>query len=390
MAIEDKMTLHNRFTARARNVMQTAAHDARRLNHKQIDTEHILLGLVSEQGGLAATVLDTLRLHPVAIAMEIENRAPWRSGSAAEGDLPRSTAADSVIEFAKDEARELRDDYVGTEHLLLGLLREGAGLAARVLADLGLTTEAVRAEILRIRPAVKLPATATPRPNSDLDQWSEAERGFFVGLFRSAVDYYKPKIEKRTGVDLGNIAVWDYDRMHEHASEIYRRQISPWRVGIVRSIILRRRLRMQASEIAAKYAKKAHECTASYFRSAIYISFHGGARHEESVATTTVHELSHALWERISGHPLDAQWNGDKPLGPQDIDNYQLFVEGYATYAECVWFADLYPRGAEANWRRYQSMPGSVYLHGFRRIEKLVQQRGSQILLEIPKLWQTL
>ncbi len=138
-----------KFSERARRVLTLAQEEARHLNHSYIGTEHILLGLVREEEAVAAKVLVNLgvSLSKVRSAVEFIIGHGEKSSSGEIGLTPR---AKKVIELAIDEARHLGHNYIGTEHLLLGLLREGEGVAAGVLDSLGITLERARAEITRI------------------------------------------------------------------------------------------------------------------------------------------------------------------------------------------------------------------------------------------------
>ena len=137
-----------KFSERARKVLTLAQEEAQRFNHNYIGTEHILLGLVREGEGVAARVLSNLgvELSKVRAAVEFIIGRGERPGSGEIGLTPR---AKRVIELALDEARRLNHSYIGTEHLLLGLLREGEGVAAGVLESLGVNLERVRAEVNR-------------------------------------------------------------------------------------------------------------------------------------------------------------------------------------------------------------------------------------------------
>ncbi|MEZ4501212.1 MAG: ATP-dependent Clp protease ATP-binding subunit [Dehalococcoidia bacterium] len=139
----------DKFTERARRVLTLAQEEAQRFNHNYIGTEHLLLGLVREGDGVAAKVLSNLgvELNKVRSAVEFIIGRGDRSTSGEIGLTPR---AKKVIELAVDEARRLNHSYIGTEHLLLGLVREGEGIAAGVLESLGVNLERVRAETTRI------------------------------------------------------------------------------------------------------------------------------------------------------------------------------------------------------------------------------------------------
>ena len=138
-----------KFSERARRVLTIAQEEAQQLNQNYIGTEHILLGLVREEEGVAAKVLTNLGagLNKVRSAVELISRRSERPGTGETGLTPR---AKKVIELAIDEARQLGHSYIGTEHLLLGLLRGGEGVAAGVLDSLGVTLERARAETTHI------------------------------------------------------------------------------------------------------------------------------------------------------------------------------------------------------------------------------------------------
>src|SRR6516164_6164196 len=142
--------MYERFTDRARKVMQLANQEAQRFNHEYIGTEHILLGLVKEGSGVAANVLKNLDIDLRKIRLEIEKFVQLGPDMVTMGKLPQTPRAKKVIEYSIEEARNLNHNYVGTEHLLLGLLREQEGVAAQVLVNLGLKLEDVREEVLNL------------------------------------------------------------------------------------------------------------------------------------------------------------------------------------------------------------------------------------------------
>src|SRR5690606_5279513 len=142
--------MYERFTDRARKVMQLANQEAQRFNHEYIGTEHILLGLVKEGSGVAANVLKNLDVDLRKIRLEVEKIVQSGPDLVTMGKLPQTPRAKKVIEYAMEEARNLNHNYVGTEHLLLGLLREQEGVAAQVLMNLGLKLEDVREEVLNL------------------------------------------------------------------------------------------------------------------------------------------------------------------------------------------------------------------------------------------------
>src|SRR3972149_3186542 len=148
----------DKFTERARRVLSLAQEEAQRFNHNYIGTEHLLLGLVREGNGVAAKVLANLgvELNKVRSAVEF---IIGRGDRTVTGEIGLTPRAKKVIELAVDEARRLNHHYIGTEHLLLGLVREGEGIAAGVLESLGVNLEKVRSETTRIL------SQSTPQPH---------------------------------------------------------------------------------------------------------------------------------------------------------------------------------------------------------------------------------
>src|SRR5881628_2559923 len=159
------------FTDRVRKVLQMAREEAARLHHEYVGTEHILLGLIREGEGVAAAVLTNLNVDLEEIQQKIEETVKKGKAAAAAGpDLPYTSRAKKVLELAMSEARELNHSYVGTEHLLLGLLREEKGIAAQVLTDAGVNLEQSRAETLRLlgsdMPQASASGTGSSQPSS--------------------------------------------------------------------------------------------------------------------------------------------------------------------------------------------------------------------------------
>jgi ATP-dependent Clp protease ATP-binding subunit ClpC len=142
--------MFERLTDRARKVMALANQEAQRFNHEYIGTEHILLGLVKEGSGVGANVLKNLDIDLRKVRLEVEKLVKSGPEMVTMGKLPQTPRAKKVIEYAIEEARNLNHNYVGTEHLLLGLLREHDGVAAQVLLNLGLKLEEVREEVLNL------------------------------------------------------------------------------------------------------------------------------------------------------------------------------------------------------------------------------------------------
>jgi ATP-dependent Clp protease ATP-binding subunit ClpC len=142
--------MNDKFTERVRKVIYLARDEANRLQHDYIGTEHLLLGIVREGEGIAARVLLKLDLDLDQIQQAIENIVKPSGGTLTLGEIPLTPRAKRVLELSIEEARLLGHNYVGTEHLLLGLIREGEGVAARVLLELGVDRKRVREEIMRL------------------------------------------------------------------------------------------------------------------------------------------------------------------------------------------------------------------------------------------------
>jgi hypothetical protein len=371
--------------------LQAAEREAKLRNYNQIDTEPILCGLFADSGGGAALVLRNLGIPLGKIVLEVDKRLGWQPVTPGNGRPARTAAADRVLNFTLDAAVELHDDYVGTEHLLLGLFREKNGVAARVLEEMGLTEDSVRAEIVRAFPhgedqTKTTPSRSTPAPCA----FSDAEREFHLSIYRLAVDYYKPRIEKRAGVSLGEIAVWEHGQWPKHAMDEISRWSRFWLANFVWKLLFRNKLRRHLEALTSVEADEASQCIACYYQRAIYVSFGTSTPHEQAVATTVVHELSHALWEILQGKSFPAYGKSIRRFHAADVEKYKLLVEGFAVYCEQVWFLDLYPTYLRDSVQQWRLSPDTIHMRGFRQIERLVERHGLEILLEIPKRWREL
>jgi len=142
--------MFNRFTERARKVIILAKEEARRFNHDYIGTEHILLGLIREGEGVAAAVLQKMGVSLENIRLEVEKLVQPGPTTQIIGDIPFTPRAKKALELSAEEARSLGHNYIGTEHLLLGLIREGEGIASQVLLNLGLDLNTVRNEVMEL------------------------------------------------------------------------------------------------------------------------------------------------------------------------------------------------------------------------------------------------
>src|ERR1043165_5723068 len=140
--------MFDRFTDRAKKVMNLARQEAQRFNHEYLGTEHILLGLVQEGSGVAANVLKNMSIELPKIRGEVEKIVKTGPSMVTMGQLPFTPRAKKVLELSMEEAANLGHNYIGTEHLLLGLIRERDGKAAKVLTNLNVKLEQVREEVL--------------------------------------------------------------------------------------------------------------------------------------------------------------------------------------------------------------------------------------------------
>ncbi len=142
--------MFEQFTDRARIVFALANQEAQRFSHDYIGTEHILFGLVKEDSGVGASVMKNLDLDLRKLRLEVEKLLKSGPETVTMGKLQQTPRAKKVIEYAIKEARNLNHNYVGTEHLLLGLLREQDGVAGQVLMNLNVTLDVARAEVERL------------------------------------------------------------------------------------------------------------------------------------------------------------------------------------------------------------------------------------------------
>jgi hypothetical protein len=141
--------MFERFTDRARRVVVLAQEEARMLNHNYIGTEHILLGLIHEGDGVAARALESLGISLDAVRLQVEGII-GRGQEAPSGHIPFTPRAKKVLELSLREALQMGHNYIGTEHLLLGLIREGDGVAAQVLVQLGADLNSVREQVIEL------------------------------------------------------------------------------------------------------------------------------------------------------------------------------------------------------------------------------------------------
>jgi ATP-dependent Clp protease ATP-binding subunit ClpC len=164
--------MFERFTDRARSVLVLAQSEARRLDHHAIGTEHILLGLIHEDGGVAAKVLKSLSVSLGAVREkvdEVREKAEETLGAAGTpptGSPPFTQRAKKVLELSLREALQLGHSYIGTEHMLLGLVREGEGVGAQVLQSLGADLDTVRHKVIQLLSGYEGATSVGPRPQT--------------------------------------------------------------------------------------------------------------------------------------------------------------------------------------------------------------------------------
>jgi ATP-dependent Clp protease ATP-binding subunit ClpC len=158
--------MFERFSDGARRVVVLSQEEARLLNHNYIGTEHILLGLIHEDEGVAAKALESLSIRLEAVRRQVEEII-GQGGSPPSGHIPFTPRAKKVLELSLREAMQLGHNYIGTEHILLGLLREGEGVACQVLVRLGASLSKVRARVLELE-SVGGGAGAPERPSPSL------------------------------------------------------------------------------------------------------------------------------------------------------------------------------------------------------------------------------
>jgi ATP-dependent Clp protease ATP-binding subunit ClpC len=144
--------MFERFTVRARRVVVLAQEEARELGHDHIGTEHLLLGLIREDEGMAVRALDGLGISRPAVREQVLELA-GRGGQAGPGHIPFTPRAKKALELSLREALQLGHNHIGTEHILLGLIREGEGVAAQVLTELGADLDRARAKVAELVPA---------------------------------------------------------------------------------------------------------------------------------------------------------------------------------------------------------------------------------------------
>ena len=189
------MAQFDKFTERARKVLQLAQEEAQRFNHNYIGTEHLLLGLVREGDGVAARVLNNMGVQLPKVRSAVEFII-GRGEGAVIGDIGLTPRAKKVLELAVDEGRRLNHHYIGTEHLLLGLVREGEGIAAGVLESLGVNLEKVRAHVEAVLSGKSLPEPKSSPPvfPPRIDQLDKRTIALLARSFEEAEQLGQPTV----------------------------------------------------------------------------------------------------------------------------------------------------------------------------------------------------
>ncbi len=154
------MNMFNRFTERAKKVIILAREEATRLNHDYIGTEHLLLGLIKVGGGVATEMLEGIGLNLQKMRLEVEKMVQPGPTTLSIGEIPFTPRAKKVLDLAVEEARGMGHNYIGTEHILLGLVKEGEGVAAQVLENLGIHLDGLREKVMELLGATEIPGAA--------------------------------------------------------------------------------------------------------------------------------------------------------------------------------------------------------------------------------------
>jgi ATP-dependent Clp protease ATP-binding subunit ClpA len=218
--------MYERFTDRARRVVALAEDEARRLNHNHIGTEHILLGLIHEDDGVAAQTLESLGVSLAAVRQQVE-MIIGQGREAPRGRIPYTPRARKALELSLREALQLGHHHIGTEHILLGLVREGKGAAAQMLVKLGADLNRVRQQVIQLldaqgaeqagrTPALRL---LSPAGGGERKLLSEVlGRVELIDSRLSAVEWHVGTVPDVGGLDLASLA----EGLHRLGDEVRR------------------------------------------------------------------------------------------------------------------------------------------------------------------------
>ena len=182
--------MYERFTDRARKVIRLATHEAQRHNNDFVGTQHLLLGLIKEGSGVAGNILMNFDVDlgkaRREVAMIVES-AP-HSGTPVTGTLPQTARLKKVIDYAIEEANSLKHNYIGTEHLLLGLLREPEGIGVQILKNLSVKPDEVREEVLRALGYSKSESPPALRTRAEIEARLQTERAMLAAIEEASGD----------------------------------------------------------------------------------------------------------------------------------------------------------------------------------------------------------
>jgi ATP-dependent Clp protease ATP-binding subunit ClpC len=227
--------MFERFTDRARRVVVLAQEESRLFNHDYIGTEHILLGLIHEGEGVAATTLESLGISLDSVRSEVEEMI-GHGRSPARGHIPFTPRAKKVLELSLREALQLGHTYIGTEHILLGLIREGQGVAAQVLLKLGADLDRVRQQVIDVLSGSEVSPSERER--------SEGRR--YLGLLSESAESLL-KAAKGLADDLGHGAIEPVDillALFATDDDLVRELLATWGIDLE---VVRRRIEELAS-----------------------------------------------------------------------------------------------------------------------------------------------
>jgi len=177
--------MFKRFTERARKVIILAREEAEKNQHEYLGTEHLLLGVLKDAGGVAIAVLQRLGVDLKQVRLEVERNMPASSNTLIIGDIPFTSRAKKVLEYSVEEARSMGHSYIGTEHLLLGLVREKDGVGARVLNSLGITYADIREQTINL---LREPTTSQEKQQSKTPALDEFGRDLTEMAIKSKLD----------------------------------------------------------------------------------------------------------------------------------------------------------------------------------------------------------
>jgi Clp amino terminal domain, pathogenicity island component len=276
--------MFERFTDRARRVVVLAQEEARMLNHNYIGTEHILLGLIHEGEGVAAKALESLGISLEAVRQQVEEII-GQGQQAPSGHIPFTPRAKKVLELSLREALQLGHNYIGTEHILLGLIREGEGVAAQVLVRLGADLNRVRQQVIQLlhgyqgKEPTAAGAALGPRATGALERFRLAALQARI----RAIEARLPVIEHRvgTGPDTGVLdrQIEEANRGREAAADVQEYELAASLRDQGKQLLAEKAARQEEWSAAhpdlASLAEKCHELSREIDRLRAQLRQHG-------------------------------------------------------------------------------------------------------------------